>query len=166
MWCGGNVAPTSFPYEFSRDKNALGAWHKWERQTMKVSGACHCGEITYEADVDPEKVFACYCGDCQTMTGGTCHVNAGVSEDGFKITTGNPTKYVKTGDNGNKRIQAFCSYCGTHLYAANVEGPTNYGVRVGAMDKRAELPPKARFFLRSQPGWVATQANLPGKETQ
>ena len=53
---------------------------------MKVKGTCHCGEITYEAEVDPEKVAVCYCTDCQTMTGGTCHVNAVVADDGLRLT--------------------------------------------------------------------------------
>jgi len=135
-------------------------------EEMKVTGTCHCGEITYEAEVDPEKVAVCYCTDCQTMTGGTCHVNAVVADDGLRLTAGKPAEYTKTGDNGNKRIQAFCGTCGTHLYACNVEGPKHYGVRVGAMDKRAELSPKARFYLRSQPGWVVDEASLPGRETQ
>src|SRR5262245_4627881 len=36
---------------------------------MKVDGRCHCGYITYEAEIDPEKVMICHCTDCQTLTG-------------------------------------------------------------------------------------------------
>ncbi len=36
---------------------------------MKVEGRCHCGQITYEATVDPEKVSICHCTDCQMLTG-------------------------------------------------------------------------------------------------
>ena len=28
---------------------------------MKIDGRCHCGFITYEANVDPDKVYACHC---------------------------------------------------------------------------------------------------------
>ena len=31
---------------------------------MKVDGACHCGSIRYEAEVDPAKVIICHCTDC------------------------------------------------------------------------------------------------------
>ncbi|WP_372928587.1 GFA family protein [Methyloceanibacter sp.] len=134
---------------------------------MKVKGTCHCGEITYEAEVDPEKVAVCYCTDCQTMTGGTCHVNAVVADDGLRLTAGKPAEYTKTGDNGNKRIQAFCGTCGTHLYACNVEGPKHYGVRVGAMDKRAELSPKARFTCgRSPAGSSMKQVSRAGRPSR
>ena len=36
---------------------------------MKVTGSCHCGQITYEAEVDPETVRVCHCTDCQKLTG-------------------------------------------------------------------------------------------------
>jgi len=36
---------------------------------MKIDGACHCGYITYVAEVDPDKAGICHCTDCQTLSG-------------------------------------------------------------------------------------------------
>jgi hypothetical protein len=36
---------------------------------MKVTGGCHCGHITYEAEVDPMTVRVCHCTDCQKADG-------------------------------------------------------------------------------------------------
>ena len=36
---------------------------------MKVEGACHCGFISVEAEIDPKKVSICHCTDCQTISG-------------------------------------------------------------------------------------------------
>ncbi len=36
---------------------------------MKIEGRCHCGQITYEAVVDADKVAICHCSDCQLLTG-------------------------------------------------------------------------------------------------
>ena len=36
---------------------------------MKVEGRCHCGNLKYIAEVDPEKVEVCHCTDCQTLSG-------------------------------------------------------------------------------------------------
>ena len=36
---------------------------------MKIDGRCHCGCITYEAEIDPDKVMICHCTDCQTLSG-------------------------------------------------------------------------------------------------
>ena len=30
---------------------------------MKIDGACHCGLITYEAEIDAEQVEVCHCTD-------------------------------------------------------------------------------------------------------
>jgi len=39
------------------------------RCVMKIDGRCHCGLITYEKEIDPEKVMICHGTDCQTLTG-------------------------------------------------------------------------------------------------
>ena len=36
---------------------------------MKVTGRCHCGQISFEAEIDPTQVRICHCTDCQTLTG-------------------------------------------------------------------------------------------------
>jgi hypothetical protein len=40
-----------------------------ELRTMKIDGGCHCGTVTYRADIDPGQVSVCHCTDCQTLTG-------------------------------------------------------------------------------------------------
>jgi hypothetical protein len=30
---------------------------------MKIDGRCHCGEITFEAEVDPDALRICHCTD-------------------------------------------------------------------------------------------------------
>ena len=47
---------------------SLGALAKEDRG-MKVEGACHCGRIAFEAEIDPARVSVCHCADCQTLTG-------------------------------------------------------------------------------------------------
>jgi len=133
---------------------------------MKVHGGCHCGAITYEAEVDPNKVGLCYCRDCQGMSGGTCHVNAFVAEEDFHLQTGSASNYVRPGNSGTSRAQAFCGNCGTHLWARNADGTGSYGVRVPTMDRAADLPPKGLYFTRSRPEWLDREAELPHHETQ
>ena len=43
---------------------------------MKIDGQCHCGQITFEAEIDPEAVSICHCRDCQTLTGSPFRVTA------------------------------------------------------------------------------------------
>src|SRR3954469_1711270 len=42
---------------------------------MRVDGACHCGAIAYQADVEEGTANICHCLDCQTLTGSAFRVN-------------------------------------------------------------------------------------------
>ena len=42
---------------------------------MKVEGACLCGYIAIEGEVDPDKVTVCHCTDCQTSSGSAFRVS-------------------------------------------------------------------------------------------
>ncbi len=42
---------------------------------MKVDGACHCGFMKIEAEVDPQKVTICHCTDCQSGTGSAFRIS-------------------------------------------------------------------------------------------
>src|SRR5207245_1799285 len=87
---------------------------------MKIDGACHCGYITYEAEVDPEKTVICHCTDCQILSGSAFRTVVLTREDTFKVRSGEPKIYVKTGESGTQRPQAFCPECGTPIYSASV----------------------------------------------
>src|SRR5881227_910405 len=75
---------------------------------MKIDGRCHCGFITYEADIDPEKVMVCHCTDCQTLSGSAFRIVAFTRENAFSLLSGEPKIYVKVAESGSKRSQAFC----------------------------------------------------------
>ena len=36
---------------------------------MHITGACHYGAISYEAEIDPATVGLCHCTDCQIFSG-------------------------------------------------------------------------------------------------
>ncbi|BAL76446.1 hypothetical protein S23_32430 [Bradyrhizobium cosmicum] len=37
-----------------------------EDAAMQIDGQCHCGQINFEAEIDPEAISVCHCRDCQT----------------------------------------------------------------------------------------------------
>lgn len=73
-----------------------------------------------------------------------------------------PRIYVKVGDSGNRRQQAFCAECGSNIYATSDEPPGNrmIGLRVGTLDERRELTPTRQFWCRSAMPWLP---DLPGE---
>ena len=86
---------------------------------MKVEGNCHCGQITFEAEIDPDAVRICHCTDCQTLTGSAYRVNVQTPAASFRLRSGTPKVYIKTAESGNKRAHAFCPNCGTPIYATD-----------------------------------------------
>jgi hypothetical protein len=134
---------------------------------MKVHGSCSCGFLTFEAEVDPEKVAICHCTDCQTSTGSAFRTNVPVPGSTFRMLSGTPTIYIKTtADSGNPREQAFCPKCGAPIYSTTPgDGPREaYMVRVGVLRERGELAPKTQNWMRSARPWVTQIGALPKNE--
>jgi hypothetical protein len=133
---------------------------------MHIDGGCHCGNITYEAEIDPDAVSICHCTDCQHLTGSAYRVTVRVGKDDFKL-RGKPKIYIKTADSGNKRAHAFCPECGTPLYATSTDAdPQIFGLRVGTARQRAQLPPKKQGWFRSALPWTMNIDGLPKIPTQ
>jgi hypothetical protein len=120
---------------------------------MKIDGACHCGEIAYEAEVDPNTVGICHCTDCQTLTGSAYRANIPAPLQTFRLLKGKPKIYVKTADSGARRAHAFCPNCGTPIYATAISDPSTYSLRVGTIRQRAELRPRWQIWCRSALPW-------------
>ena len=82
----------------------------------------------------------------------------------FRLVTGAPAIYVKTGDSGNKREQSFCPTCGSPIYSAPVGAAgAAIGLRVGTIRQRAQLIPTEQFWFRSAQPWLP---QLPAMKRQ
>src|SRR5215208_844940 len=105
---------------------------------LKVHGSCHCGDVTYEALVDPEGTGICHCTDCQQLTGSAYRVSVPAIDGSLQLFSGQPAIYVKVGDRGSRRAQAFCRNCGSPVYTYDADNPGVYGLRVGCIQERAQ----------------------------
>jgi len=120
---------------------------------VKIEGRCHCGKISYEADIDPDTVSICHCADCQMLTGTAFRTTVRASAESF-VLHGQPRIYIKTADSGTKRAHAFCPDCGTPIYAAAPQDPPTYSLRLGTIAQRTQLRPKRQNWCRSALPWA------------
>ena len=127
---------------------------------MNVEGRCHCGEITYEAVVDPRGAGICHCTDCQMLTGSAYRVTVPAARDAFVLRTGQPKIYVKTAESGARRAHAFCPNCGSPIYSAAVSDPQVYSLRVGCLRQRAELVPVRQQWCQSALPWAMDLSDI------
>lgn len=119
---------------------------------MKIDGRCHCGAISYEADINPDNVIICHCTDCQTFSNAPYRVAVPVRRELFKL-RGEPKRYAKRGDSGQEAFQNFCGVCGVTIFTCKEEGPA-VSLKIGSVRQRAELPPKRQGYCRSAVPWA------------
>ncbi len=133
---------------------------------MHVDGRCLCGGVRFEAEVEPRLVFVCQCTDCQNQSD-AFRVVTPVAAEAFRLLAGELRFFDKRAESGAARRLAFCPDCGTSIFGAAADEPGGtLSLRVGPLAQRARLPPVARLWCRSELGWLATLAELPGLETQ
>ena len=126
---------------------------------MKVDGSCHCGCITFKAEINPDHVVICHCTDCQTFSSAPYRVSVFGVPAGNVDLKGTPKTYVKTGGSGKKVITAFCGDCGSALFST--KDHTAFNLRVGTLKQRDELPPVKQGFCGSGMPWAM---NIEGIE--
>ncbi len=131
---------------------------------MKIDGGCHCGEITFTAEVDPNGVRICHCTDCQKMSGSAFRAVIAAPAESFRLTGGQPRSYIKIADSGNRRRHAFCGTCGSPIFACAEADPPSYTLRVGTIAQRRALSPNVQIWRGSALDWVDAIAAIPSSD--
>lgn len=122
---------------------------------MKIDGGCHCGNIRYEAIVDPSTAMLCHCTDCQHLSSSAFRTVVLGSEADFQLVSGTPKIYLKLAHSGAQREQVFCPDCGTQLYATTVEAPPRtFGIRIGSCNQRHQIRPRRHVWSASALDWI------------
>lgn len=132
---------------------------------MRIDGACHCGSISFTAEIDPSRVMVCHCTDCQVLSGSPFRAIVPALIETF-VVRGQPKSYIKTAQSGNRRAQVFCPECGTPLYATAPENATAVVIRLGCVTQRAQLKPARQIWQHSALPWLAELAGIPGVPEQ
>lgn len=94
-------------------------------------GSCHCGAVTFEADLDlSQSTYRCNCSICRR----TRFWPAVAREGGFRLLSGEAelTQYLF---NSRKNQHYFCRHCGVRPFGVGTETPIGkmYGVNLGCL---------------------------------
>lgn len=97
----------------------------------KYQGSCHCGAVTFEAELDlTQSTYRCNCSICRR----TRFWPAVAREDGFRLLSGKSelTQYLF---NRRKNEHYFCKHCGVRAFGIGTETPIGrmYGVNLGCL---------------------------------
>lgn len=132
---------------------------------MQINGGCHCGAVTFTAQIDPSRVMVCHCTDCQVLSGAPFRAVVAAAFESLAV-RGATKSYIKVAQSGNRRAQVFCPECATPLWATAPENPTSVIIRLGCVAQRAQLAPAAQIWQRSAMPWLAGLSALPGSPQQ
>ena len=83
----------------------------------------------------------------------------------FKITTGSPKGFTKSGDSGNELTRHFCPDCGSPLFTSSPCHPDLVYVKAGAFDDPMIVQPAHQSWTRSSVPWAVIRAGLRSYET-
>ncbi|HEY9010391.1 MAG TPA: GFA family protein, partial [Devosia sp.] len=80
---------------------------------MTVTGGCLCGAVRYEVSGEIGPAGYCHCEDCRRVSGSAFGVSVRVPRTAFRIVSGTPKSFTKTGDSGRLVARHFCGDCGS-----------------------------------------------------
>ena len=127
---------------------------------MKIDGACFCGKLAYEADIDENLVGICHCRDCQVFSGSAYRMSAMTAPHNFRVTQGEPRYFDKLADSGKTRRMVFCDTCGSHLASIPLPGDEagNFvSIRVATAHQYHQLKPSVELYCASRVPWLSDQ---------
>lgn len=105
---------------------------------MIIHGACVCGAVSYEANVDPGDALKCCCADCRAGSGGPYRECIPTASRSFHV-RGLPRTYTDVSQRTVPVVFAFCGQCGVALYAHKLNDPLWLSLWLGAVRERESL---------------------------
>ncbi len=113
------------------------------------AGGCLCGAVRYSLNAKPVAVNACYCTDCQKLTGATNLLMIMADSAAFKHEQGKVDRYRKTADSGRQTDIARCETCGVRLWHEPLSAPEFILVAAGTLDDARWAVPVSHIWTSS-----------------
>ncbi|MDB4976709.1 MAG: hypothetical protein JWN48_5050 [Myxococcaceae bacterium] len=124
-----------------------------------LRGSCLCGQVRYQAEGPLEMMTRCHCADCRKASGAEFATNGTVPAASFRLLGGHDL--VGEYESSPGKFRAFCTRCGSPLFARTDKRPEQVRLRVGTLDSEIDQQPLYHLFVRSKPGWSEILDELP-----
>ena len=125
----------------------------------KYHGSCLCGQIHYVVSAELSDFGYCHCGSCRKASGSAFGANAGVERAHFQLF--DEHRHLREFESTPGKWRAFCSHCGSPLYAYLQNSAELIRIRLGSLDSKLHKSAKAHTFVAHKAEWEDLQARLP-----
>ena len=125
-----------------------------------MAGGCACGNVRFQALVEPDEAYLCHCRMCQRATGSVSMAFINVRLENVKWDS-EPDWY----DSSPIARRPFCSKCGTSLGFMFKRDAEKMDLAVASFDDPSAFTPKHHFGTESMHrAWINTEG-LPEYRT-
>lgn len=93
----------------------------------------------------------CHCSQCRRASGSAFAANATIRTADFTCTQGQAL--IREFESSPGKLRAFCSRCGSPLYAHHPAKPGVMRLRLGTLDKADDLEVRGHIWTASGAGW-------------
>lgn len=124
-----------------------------------ASGTCLCGAFRFTVNGPFGEVRYCHCSQCRRGNGTAFSANARVSRSQWALE--GPGDLVTEFEHKPGKFKAFCSRCGSPLYARLTSDPDDIRVRLGAFDGALEVAITGHVWTSSKADWYQIEGSIP-----
>jgi len=104
------------------------------------SGGCQCGAVRFDVTAEPQKSYACHCGECQKQSASAFGISVIHAPEDLSIRKGTPKCWTRPAASGGEMTCWFCETCGSRLWH---EAGAIISIKGGAFD----TPPEVRVHI-------------------
>jgi len=122
-------------------------------------GSCLCGSIQYEVKGELSDFGYCHCTSCRKASGSAHGANAGLTRDQFRLVDN--CNHIKEYESSPGKFRAFCSNCGSPIYAYLTKTPDLIRIRLGTLDTPFAKHAKAHTFVSDKASWDNIEGHTP-----
>jgi hypothetical protein len=119
-----------------------------------MNGSCQCGHVTFEVKAPPLALAACFCTECQKVSGGFGTYSMFVPAQAFELLSGEMHQWRRGSDTGSTSIAHFCPHCSNRIFHQDPDIPELLRIKAGNLDNAKSLVPDLYVWMRSAPSWI------------
>ena len=124
-----------------------------------ASSSCFCGTFEIFVEGSFGDVRYCHCSQCRMKSGTAFSANARLEKSQFRIE--GPKHKITEFEYKAGMINAFCSKCGTPLYAYVSTDPDGVRVRLGGFQGEIDVNIVGHVWISSKANWYEIRDDLP-----
>ena len=122
-------------------------------------GSCLCGQIRYEIQGELSDFGNCHCRSCRKASGSAHGANAVLERANFKLS--DPQGFLREFESSPGKFRAFCTNCGSPIYAYLVKSRSLIRIRLGTLDSTFTKHAKAHTFVSDKASWERIGDDIP-----